>query len=293
MLEKTKDNLLIKVGVTLFSCTSLLFLYFYSDLEKLDVTPEIQKIKSFSLLVILTLIIAPILEELTFRSVFAKFKFSFLLSTICIMGYILVTKNHYLLILLFLFIILFVMQKLGKMNVNRFFLYISNSIIFSLVHYKTNDFNNFITIIPMFFQLSVGLILIWITLNYGLIKSVLFHFFYNFIFILVLFYTLQFPNITSHSIEYNEILLTWNKTPILNAEGTKIIIPNEQEIEVKSASISTFLKLKNIKDDRLSIKENHFLLFNIKIKCKSNNHKKLDEEDIIQLLTKADLVEFK
>lgn len=291
MLEKTKDNLLVKVGATLFCCTGLIFIMFYSEFEKLDVTHEIQKIKSFPLLIIISLIIAPIFEEITFRSSFTKFKYSFILSIVCIFGYILTTKNYYLSFFLILFIFLFVLQKLIKMNVNRFLFYVTNSILFSLIHYKITDFHNFITIIPMFFQFSVGLILIWITLNFGLIKSMLFHFFYNFIFVLVLFCTLQFPDATSQTIEHNESSLTWNKTPIFNGEGTKTIIPNDHEIEAKSISVTDFLILNNLNKDNLLINEDYLMHYNIKIK--SNNKKKLKKEDIIQLLIKADLIEEK
>ena len=289
MFRNTKENFLLKAGVTLFCCAGLFFILLYSELEKLNVTPEIQKIQSFPLLIFLSLIIAPIFEELTFRSPFAKFKYSIFLSTFGIVGYILISKNYYILILLSLFAFLYILQKLRKIIKNRFFLYIFSSIIFSLIHYKLNDFGNFLTVIPMFFQFSVGLILIWITINFGLVKSMLFHFLYNFIFIFVLFISLQFPDTTINTIEQNGNSLIWSKTQIFDSEGTKIIIPNDHEISAKNVSIKGFLELNNLVTDSLIIKDEFLMHYNIKIS--GNTKTNLDSKIITNLLLKGKLIE--
>ena len=291
MLEKFKkynSNYLILSGAVIFCCTMLLYtfvsIYFEKELGSLS---RFDSFNNYFVFVFSALIIAPIFEEFTFRGYFAN---NLLFRTVSVIGmiiYIYSTDNLYLYILL---IILFGLNFVK--NVDNKFSFIISSIIFSLVHYKTQDFSSIITIIPMFFQLSLGLILIWVVLNFNLFKSIIIHFLFNIFFIILFTIPLQFPKGENKKVSYLGYTIEWSKTPIFSYKNTLISRPSEYEVIAENVDIEKFYNAFDSNSITIN-NDNKFFKFKIKINRVDSTANKLDSKTLKKLLEKANLTENK
>ncbi len=281
-----KDNLLLKLGVAIYCCT-LLMLFFFID-EKYYFE-KIAKIQNFWLFVFMALFIAPIFEEISFRGIFVKNKFLNVVSIVLSLFYIIITNNHYLII----FFLSFVIIKLFINKVrflNYWYLYIINSIIFSLVHYKLNVFLNFERVLPVFIQFSAGLILIWVVINYGLICSMLVHLFMNFLVIIPLFISIQYVDTKEKTTENNMYQLKLVETPILNGSITVFNMPNEREVIIKKANLFKIMNYFNIDVKRYKPVNNPFINYNLQLSTKKEDLK-IEESEVVKLFIESKLIE--
>ncbi len=273
-----KENKLLYLGTAIFCCT--LLVYYTLLIYKIDVPFNNDKFNGFNNFLTIafsTLIIAPILEELIFRGIFVNEKRYKLFFYIGSVGFCLFTSNYYLIIIpLFLFV-----NKFKNKN-NNYFL---ATVLFALVHYSLHDFKNIISIIPAFFQFSLGLILLWIAINYGLKKSILAHFLINLSVIFPLFLVLQFPNTDKNSIKNDIIVFEWQKTPTI---GNTNFVFTPKEITANRLSISDFINIYGDSKENYPINDTlMYYKFNFKIQSSEN----LDRQAIIQTLYKAKLIE--
>lgn len=281
-------NYLVITGAVIFCCTLLLYtiisLFFIQELSE---SSRLNSINNYYFFVISALLIAPIIEEFIFRGYFLN-KFLFKMTSILgIIFYINVSGNLYLYFLICLIVILHFIKKF-----NPIYIYFLNSLTFTLVHYKLSDFNSIFTIIPMFFQFSLGLILIWIVLNFNLIKSILFHFLYNFICVVIFTIPLQFPEKRIRRIEQLGYKFEWNKTPIFNSKNIIISRPNEYEITAKNIDIQNLYNAFETNSKKIKVSnENKFYRFKFKIIKIDSTANKLDSKTMVLLLKKADLIE--
>jgi membrane protease YdiL (CAAX protease family) len=289
ILKKYNFNYLVVTGAVIFCCTlfsytiiSLFFVQEISDSSRLNSINN-----NYYLFVISALIIAPIFEEFIFRGYFVNKLLLKIISVFGIIFYIYITDNFYLYILIFALVILHFKKK-----INPIYIYYINSIIFSLVHYKLYDFNSIFTIIPMFFQFSLGLILIWIVLNFNLIRSILFHFLFNLISIIILTIPLQFPEKEIKKIEHLGYKFEWNKTPIFNSESTIISRPNSYEVVAENVDIIKLYNTFETNSKKIKvINDNNFFIFKFKIIRIDTTASKLDPKTVELLLKKANLIE--
>ncbi|MGV4415198.1 CPBP family intramembrane glutamic endopeptidase [Chryseobacterium sp. T1] len=236
MLKHRKENQLLYAGVGIFFSTLILYglvTYYWPD-----VTPPASRLNLFDgnilLIMLSALVLAPILEEVIFRGLFLKRLFF----SLCFYGgsllMILYTENYYLLILLLaVFLVDYHFKAIRCV-------YILNAILFALIHYKLSDFASLLDVIPVFFQLSLGLILIWITLNFGLKRSMLAHFGVNFLIFMPFFILLQFPDKKQEHITLDHHDFKWQKTSVL---GPSKISYSPQRVSAERLSIQDFINL--------------------------------------------------
>lgn len=105
-MRSKKENYLLYIGAGILSCTSIIYLFLTSNYPHLiKSSSKIGNFENVFLILISTLIIAPIFEEIIFRGIFTKkkiYNFCFYLGSVLM---ILLTKNYYLIVLLILYYI--------------------------------------------------------------------------------------------------------------------------------------------------------------------------------------------
>lgn len=287
-LQRYKDVFLLKSGVVVFCCTLIIFsiILIFDDSKFNDLSRSVVSINFFAFALTL-LVIAPIFEEIIFRGAFLKQKIFTFISFLGILVYIIVTNNYYLILLLLITIYLFAK---GLKFTKTF--YFTNAILFSLVHYQINDFNTFYHIIPMFFQFSLGLVLTWVVLNFNLLKSIIIHFCFNLIIVLVMIVPLQFPDQNKHIQKHNGFVIEWQKVPLINMDKKMILVEqNGDYIYADNITIHEFFKLNDLDFKDISPNQDYlFYKLKINIYQKEKTELKLDENIIKELLIKTDLV---
>lgn len=285
MLKNKKENQLLYAGAGIFFCTCVI--YAILSVYHLDLLPVPNRFGDFSRIISIlfaALIAAPIFEEFVFRSVFLKRKlFTFFFYTGSV-AFIIILKNYYLLILLS--VIFLLEYQIKNKNLNIFF--VLNSILFALLHYKISDFHSIFSVIPVFFQFSIGLILIWITLNYGLKWSIITHFFINASILVPVFLVLQFPTDTkSYTLESNGNRFKWEKTSIM---GTFKISYSDRKVIAERATIEQFIDLFSNGNLKLKVTDS-LSLFRYHFKLENQNKKPFKADEVEHILIKSGLAE--
>ena len=285
MFANKKNNYLLKVGAGIFFCTTILYsIINYYDATLIESKDKFGDFDSILLIFFSVIIIAPILEELIFRGFFLKKKiFTYLFFGGGIL-FTFIAQTYYVIILLF---IIGVLDFGFKINRNSKIIYFLNSLFFALIHYNLDVFTNIYSIIPVFFQFSVGLILIWITINYSLIKSMIFHLFFNFLIVGSLLFALQFPDTKVNTIKDNNIVFTYHKTPVI---GKEIFTLTPKEVRYETTTIRMFAKLLKVEEKNYTINDSlRFYRYNFDLK--KTEGKELESEEVENILRKAKLIE--
>lgn len=281
-----KDNYLLKYGVALFCCATLVFLVlilFFED--KIINLSRLDSFSNFNSFVFSAIIVAPIIEEFVFRGYFTEKKIIIYLSFLGSIIYVFITDNYYLLSLIILLVILHFFKNKKK------YLYIVNCLFFSVVHYNLNDFSSFFTILPMFIQFSIGFILIWVVINFGILKSIILHFIYNLIIVIIMSFPLIFPNKNVRSKHYNGYKIEWNKVSILN-NNTFISRPNDYSIVANNITIFDFYNIINNRNDSIAISvKEKFHKFSFKVERIDSTANELNSVTIKSLLKQTKLIE--
>ncbi len=294
ILQKYKSNYLL-IGAVFFYCTFLIiyFSIIYFDIitfEELNNKSRLNSVNNLKMLMISAILIAPIIEELVFRGYFTNNKNLKFLSIIGLPLFIFFTKSFYLIIIIpYIGILLFDYFSFKKINTK--ILFISNALIFAIIHYKVEHFNEIITIIPILAQFGTGLLLIWVVINFNIKTSILIHSLHNLIILLPLIIILQFPPKTVNFKEVENYKITWNKIPIFNNELTLIKKPNDFEISANNISpidlYKTYVKL----EDNINLyNKEPFFKYNIVIKKLNSSAIKLDSLSIKNLLIESELI---
>ena len=266
-------QLLKNGGVILCSSLFIYILLIFFDSSKFDNASRFDIDISIILLVFFAVLVGPLLEEITFRGVFTNNKLLKIIPFLMIPIYVLYSKNLYLLTIVIPYLILTFYQS--KINSNKNYLYYLNAIIFSLVHYKIYDFNSIYTIIPMFIQFGMGLILTWIVINFNIFKSIICHSLYNLILMIILIAPLQFPEEKINIIETKNYHFKWKKTPIFNSKMVSIKSPSKHEFYCENININAIISFYNLKKIKVN-EENIFYKFKFSIKNKDTIGIELD-----------------
>lgn len=286
LLNRTKGNWLIYnggIGLMLFLLFSV-FVNFdeFSDSSRMNINLPFFWFLFFGVL------IAPITEELFFRGLFIKHKIKKIVAIIFpIIVFFYANANFdiiYLIILITFSIIISILalKNNNEFNINLYFLIYAHAIIFSIIHYKQSDFSKFATILPMIVQFSIALILAWVTINFGIIKSIAFHISYNFILFIILFLGYQTVETKTHKINNDKYSIYWQKNKILNNENG-IVKRDKKELKIKNLTISNatqYLQNNDKLKEKLVIKDN-FQKYTITIISKSDS---LTNNEIVNCL---------
>lgn len=284
MLRTKKENQLFYWGAGIFFCTLIIYsIISHYFPEKLEAPNRFGNFDNLILIIIFTLIVAPIMEESVFRGIFTKNKMFTFCFYIGILIMTIITKNYY--VILFVLIIFLIQKRKKSFHINV--IYILNSFLFALIHYKLTDFTNVFSIIPVFFQFSLGLIFIWVTINFKLIWSMVLHFFINAIIIIPLFLLLQFPNTQRNILSADEIEFMWEKTSALG-KSKSIYTPNE--VRAERITIEQFITIFNSKKTNIKINDSlRYYRYNFIIKDLKDE--KLETDDVKRILLKSQLIE--
>lgn len=285
MFKNKKNNYLLKYGAGVFFCTSILYsLINYYDETLFESTDKIGDLVSLYSVIFFILLIAPVFEELVFRGYFLNNKFFTFTFYLGVALSIWMTGTYYSLILLLVIGLLEFGLKIKRQSKIMFFL---NALLFSLVHYKISEFTNPYSIVPVFFQFSLGLILIWIAINYNLYKSMLFHFCINFFIIGSLIAALQFPDSNIEVIQHDETVLTFQKSPIFSSKNG---ITTNSEITSNGSTIREFANTAKVPKNNYSIHDSlRFFRYNLNMKNTTGG--KIESNEAENILRKAKLIE--
>lgn len=224
--ENKKYNFLLKWGVIIIPLSIIILLIenqFVDDLKGGVSTynnffgvdrPKIMYVLFF----LLGALLAPIYEEIIFRGNFIKNKVFKLISLGCliIVGLIYSLNNYLIFGFLGIYLISFFLSK-KKQSETRFkTVLVLNAILFSIMHNTIADYENFSTFSHSLQRLGIAFILLWITLNYKLIYSMIAHSIWNTILFSLVFYILVFPNDTVHQVENENLEVTWKTVNMFN-----------------------------------------------------------------------------
>lgn len=284
-----KYNFLLKFGTTIFCC-AIILLFFFQDNNNL--TNDLLKIKDFWIFSFFVLILAPILEEFCFRGNFVQNKYIKYTSLIFIFFYLLIKNSFIILIFPFAYFILFLIKELNFIKINNYYFYILNAFIFAIAHYDILNLNNIFDFTSVFIKFGAGLIFIWVTLNFGIIKSMFVHFFFNLIPVLYIFISIQCIDIEIKIFNLSNCTIEVEKTPIINKEYSKCFI-TDNNVSIKNSNLNKVFYYLQIDNKKYNPKDNPFYHYNLKIRNNDSLNSKLNNEKIIDLLLKADLLEKK
>jgi membrane protease YdiL (CAAX protease family) len=165
-------------------------------------------------LVFAALIIAPVLEELAFRGAFVNSKVYAIVSLVLTTGFVALTyKNYYVMGTFVIFVVAFFVYKQKPSKALFKLVCISNALLFGFVHYKMEDFASIERGFIVLFQISVGFALIWITINFSLVRSMIAHGIYNALAMGIFIYSLQFPDTKLNRYEDENVTVEWQNVP--------------------------------------------------------------------------------
>lgn len=174
-----------------------ILLSFFTVNETVNTTRQIvyfERNFTFTFFVIISVILAPIVEEIAFRGHFlTKFKIQlvsiiFLLISICI-------KQNWLLILLScIHIFTYIISVVKKNETLNKIAMLTMVLLFGLFHVSEIENITIYGILRLMYFATIGSILLFITINYSIKKAILIHSAYNLLIISIIFYEIQFSN---------------------------------------------------------------------------------------------------
>ena len=278
------ENNLLKAGIIIFfgSLIGNIILSYFNESE---FSSRITRFNDFTLIhFIAAFTIAPVLEELIFRGIFTGkkiFKYVMYLGSLL---YIILLQNYYLIPLLAIFIVAF---ELNRSKNIPYHIYYSNAVLFGLMHYECNDLKLLDTGIGIVMTSGMGLILIWMVLNFGLIYSILLHALNNFVAIAIVVLGNETSDMTLKKVETEDFTMKYQRVSFFIKDGN-MEVENNKSLKAENMSISNIHNALCF-DEKLD--DLYFGKFNVSIERKSNSTKKLNCESFHQLLNKTDLKE--
>lgn len=228
-----KENWLLTVFIVLFMLGISGFFFF--DTSELVHNSRSQERISLLALLVAAILVAPFLEELTFRGAFLESKKSIGISLVLTAGFVALTYSNYYAVGVFA---CYIIVLLAYNKSKKFFKLVCtlNAILFGLVHYKMEDFTSFDRGFIVLFQISIGFLLIWITINFGLVKSMIAHGIYNTLAMGMLVFSLQFPDTKINTYEDENIKVEWQNVPYFESLTSRYTI-SEDSIITKSITL--------------------------------------------------------
>lgn len=236
--------------------------------------------------VITMLFLAPILEELLFRSFFSSNKLKFIGITCLPIFIYFVGEAIHTYILLIIFYVTYFLGYGKPKSVSHKFSLVFSALLFAVVHYKTTDFLRFETAYYVLFQFANGLLLIWLTINLTLGKAVVFHICWNAIIVTILLVALQFPDQTIHKYESEVMNVEWQRKPYFDNNSS--YNDDGQSISVIDMQPSILYKIlyRKQRSDTLVYDREPFMLYNIRFTSRDSTNNPAFRDEIDKFLQK-------
>jgi hypothetical protein len=281
-ITKNKQaNWLLYIGGVLLPLTLFSLIFLKSDSQEMNSRQLINS--KFELYAFAAIIIAPILEELVFRGIFSKTKLLRIFSLITLPSFVFYIADGFLtyatIFAYFVFSMLYILKNKPKVFPIMFLL---NSVLFSLAHYKITDFSSLFSSVPFFIQFSLGLILIWIIINFGLLRAILFHFLWNLIAFGLMLFPLQFVDDKVQEIQTEEYTMIINKVPRYSKANSTFAY-NSSGLKINHMELTKVLKIINAKKDEDVFPATPFMKYNLEIKFND----KRDQHEMNEILFKS------
>lgn len=288
-LKKYKYNYLLISAILIFSTFLILFLGFFSEDEINEMPNRYNSNSGFLAFVFSALILAPLFEEIAFRGYFTKNKILKIASILAIPFFILLMKNYFILIIAIPYLVLLIINIINEKFINKHLLFIYSAVLFGAMHYKLEHFESVITILPILAQFSLGLLLVWVVVNFNIVKTIITHFIYNFLLLIPLFITLQFPNSEVENLEYKNHEITWKKTPAISGMK-RFTTPNPYEVSSTNfTALDVYLSYDSDNKPNLRNAE-MFVKYKLSIEKLNDEAKKLDSTTVKEILLEAELL---
>lgn len=222
----------------------------------------------------LAIIFAPVLEELSFRGLFLSKKIMPIISLTLISCFSLFSyHNYYVLGVFILFMVGFFIYKTYHFRFLFKIICILNALLFGFIHYKIEDFTSVEKGFVILFQISIGFLLIWVTLNFGLIRSMLVHATYNGVLLSFIVISVQFPDTKINNYEDENIKVEWQRVPYFESLNTNISTTSEKT-EAYSTTINKVYIMTGIRNyDEVNekiVQTEAYMKYNFKIYLKEN-----------------------
>jgi len=287
--KKYRYNYLLISAVVIFCTFLVIFLGFFSEDEIKNSPNRFNSNASFISFIFSALIFAPVFEEIIFRGFFTKNKLLKITSIVGLPLIILLFKNHSFLLVAAPYVALLVINFFKEQTISKHLLFLYSAFIFALAHYELAHFSHLITILPILSQFSLGLLLIWIVLNFNIKKAIIVHFIFNFLAIMPVFISLQFPDKVEKSLEYKSHKITWVASPALSTMK-KFIKPNLYEFSaVNYTALDIYLSYDSKNKPNLRNSE-MFVKYKLSIEKLNDEAVKLDSVTIKEIFLKAGLL---
>lgn len=289
-LNKYKENKLLTYGTSFFTC-SYIILFAYAFLIAQNTNETTNEITIIPLL--FGIIIAPLLEELIFRGIFVKRKIFIWLYIGGVIYYIIALKSIITIPVFIIHLRILFLQRDNNIQAHTSLSYYLNAFIFSLIHYNISDGFDFISIMQIGIRFGIGLMLIWLVINFNLITSIIAHSFYNFFIFSLQLIAYQAGSLdavkTAHTDNYK---IEWNKPQ--GFFSLEKITFNKDTLTMQNQTFDNFLIYNGINTDNIdsiqlapSFSTSKYNIILIKKDSLVSN---LEEKQIIELLLKAKIL---
>lgn len=287
-----KENWLLYTFIFFFALGILGFNFL--DTSELLYNSRSQESISFFVLLFSGIVIAPLLEEISFRGVFLKKKSFILISLLFTSFYVVLSyENYYSIIIFLLYMCCFLLYRYYKSAPLFKILCVLNALLFGAVHYVMNDFASIEKGFIILFQISIGFLLIWITLNYSLLRSIIVHAIYNSIALGFLVIGLQFPETKINYYQDKNIIVEWQRVPVFesmkaNYSASSKYIKSQNTTITRLYELSALMDTKSKKSTIIPIEP--YMKYNFEITIKKNTKDSDLEKSLYSFLTKQKLI---
>lgn len=292
-MKKYKSNWILLVSIIAILLFSIC-LFFLIDSEEMKSSRMNYKV-SFYVFSLFAILVAPITEEIVFRGFFTNKPILKKISIILLIPISLLVfysnYNIYLFLLALLTILcnVYFYLKYKEHKKTEYLLVVTNALFFGFVHYKLSDFYSVNSTFFVLGQISFGFLLIWITKNFGIVKSIISHATINFVILIITFFGIQFVDVKIYRKESKNVIIQWNQVPFFKSNSGSNI-NEENKMIIKNLDLSNTIVLTGISDKKTTYFIKYpFVKYDITITSKN---KKISDKEIIEALEMANLVSF-
>ncbi len=283
-LKNKKHNHLL-ISATFLCCTYIFLVLFFFETNENETRYD--NITTFTTVVFSAILLAPLIEETAFRLHLTNSKISQVISVLILITNIYLLKKQYVDIAIIYLICYYLFYKKFKIIRLEFILYF-NAILFAILHYNISQIKSIEILYPIIMHVGLGLLLIWITINFGFKYSILTHFLINTTIITYAFITLQFVNTEKKTKIVEDYKLSWNAKPILNS---KITYSQKNDFVSEAKNITPIQFLSFFKKDVSKFRNvNMFKKFDITLERNNFNAKKIDSLIATKILLDSKLI---
>ncbi|ESU29180.1 hypothetical protein FLJC2902T_12220 [Flavobacterium limnosediminis JC2902] len=227
MLKKIanfRHNWIPVLAISLLAVFGLMIIF-------LDVDLPASRVSQFDgkhilVLMVFGSVVAPVLEEFSFRGFFSN---NSKLKKVALVGFLsytsLVLYSNYsigfAMANALIFLVLITLYSKFKNNIIFVLFVITNAVVFGLIHYSAEDFIGQLNPYVLT-QIAWGLLFTWITINSRLTMAMVFHGALNLVLLTNFLINLQFVSEETTVIEKDNVKISYQQVPVLDSNNTTV-----------------------------------------------------------------------